>query len=534
MTINRRQGLSILALSPLVVASKLAAATDVTPPSALGCGFLSTANIVKQPVFPARNPNEFSFEDDAGIDFDVHEMQNRSEFSKAVTASASGKFGWGGGSGSFSAQLAQSFRTDDLKLTLVLSKSVRIKRFYMINPTWSPEMIDTYNGGSDVDLFLKFGNEFVQSVHTGGKMLLIYDLTFKSIEDKSSFVISAGYKDATAKLDASFSQKMENLTRNIDVKVQGAITGAISAPGIFTSGDGGGIDAPGSHTPSLGLEDKQSTELFDYFNKFEKLVQSVENHTVMQIQTKSIFDAAGSLKPRMDLHATTKTIDRGTRLDDIIDERRAKAKLMRDSARTWNPQVSNDAPSELIEIYDKLQEELEEQLYYVAMLQKESNTLTIRDATRTDVTPLPENTIPRLPKNWKIKPLVLKSKDQHFSRRVETFKRSFEETVYIPLPEHVDEEPAHVFISVGYDPLVPPYAPGHVAMITLTWCDSEKEPIMDGKGKPITIYDLVMNSDYAGSQKRDDIVLMKEKYAFISLRQSAHYVTSGVTVDVLT
>ena len=213
---------------------------------------------------------------------------------------------------------------------------------------------------------------------------------------------------------------------------------------------------------------------------------------------------------------------------------RANAKLMRDSARTWNPQVSNDAPSELIEIYDKLQEELEEQLYYVAMLQKETNTLTVRDALRADVTPLPEDAIPRLPKNWKIDPLVRQSKNQLFSRRVDTFTRPFDETIYIPLPEHVDDEPAHIFYSVGYDPLVPPYAPGHLVLITLTWCDSEKEPVMDEKGKPIVIYDVIQRSDYAGSGKWDDIVLMKGKYAFISVRHSAHYVTSSITVEVLT
>src|SRR5262249_19680594 len=191
---------------------------------------------------------------------------------------------------------------------------------------------------------------------------------------------------------ADFTHRI--LTSGIDmsVEVQGIVSGVRSAPDIF-------FEEPGvdKHTATVAPQSRQADLLLQYFSEFEEHVRNDGVAVTMLLEAEPVKNAL-NLTRNVDLtfENEAEELDRARQLDDLIDDRLSLVDYMDETARRWNPSVTQP---QIDALRSNLRAEAQ-QLASAARAIGEVRRATLGIAER-DVTPLPSNWHVR-----KLKPVV--------------------------------------------------------------------------------------------------------------------------------
>jgi len=371
-------------------------------PSDLGRGFLSTLGLPRTLILI---PDSAEWESASSIpQLTVDLIDDRSSFAKAVSWSASAKFGYTGGSASVRASMSQKYRRSQQSIDMVLTKVAHTNKHFIRDPQWRREAIDLLKKDSKA-FTTRYGDKFIKSVTLGGLLSIVYHLDFSSVEEAEDFRLDADVKYGSASGGASFHSKLLKTATRAAISLEAIASGVTNAPPVFQQTIG--VDKA---TGKIDGNDPLVTALLEYFDDFEEAVQATGGIPVLY-ELDDINNAANApTKPRIELSSRNEVLAAGADLDDVIDERMSVVTYMKNVAASWNPQV---APSDIAQLEQALaarSKTLGEAMDRVAGLTTDEVNL-----------PFLVKDVEEIPFTWNIRRLV---EMKRLAKTIESFKRA--------------------------------------------------------------------------------------------------------------
>lgn len=222
------------------------------------------------------------------IEMRVDLVETQAEFLRELSVSVEGKTKLFGVSGSLSAQLSQTYKTSRKSLCLLLAKPV-VTSTYAVN-VYQPRqtVVDDAKTLPISNFISRWGDRFVRSVTFGGMLQLIYKFDFSSEDAMSDFKLALGISGTGGSLDVNVHERIVRTAQARAVQIIGFASGVKKAPNVFTSST-----ADKHTTPAYNANDKQVGILFEYFNKFERLVAQNGGGSPLMYELASMYSLEG-------------------------------------------------------------------------------------------------------------------------------------------------------------------------------------------------------------------------------------------------
>lgn len=358
----------------------------------LGQGFLSTRGELLGKLLDLSGPGAIS-------SMNVHRQEgvydfvdDRSSLAHHLSISAHAGFGFGGGSISAESSFVRDFRKSQRHLTVLMLKKVYHRSYVPVRETWRSEALEAFQKLGAHRFMQRYGDSYVSNVVTGGLCVIVYTLTFESMEEATTFRASFDVKSAAGGGGLRFHESLLRAAVHNQVAVQFSTTGVKDTPKTANgSGESGG------NKDKMAATDKRAEELARYFDSFEEHVYEENLDVPMHTEEKSAFvaDNAPGVPGDYDLSKVRRLLGRLAATRDKVDERLSQIDYMRTRAIKWNPAVKSGEIHQLATTFADLRQRVVEA----------ADSLSRLPAADADER-MAEFAVPELPVHWAITELI--------------------------------------------------------------------------------------------------------------------------------
>ena len=268
-------------------------------------------------------------------------VDSRRTFEKALSISASGKFGGSSAHASWSESYSQSRRT----VRIAYSKRIVDTHELILQAGWSNAALAFWKEQDPLEFYLRYGDQYISEVLYGGSCTIVLSFSFENEESARAF--SGGFSSHGATMGGSISAIYNELrsARQTEISLLGSVRGVRDFPDVDYK-----LDTRTGYLQNQPVDLGTVGRVLDFFNNFEKLVLRGDEASLIGTSTLPINKLDGAPISRSVVDVNQSYEELIAKLDDefsSLDRARSDVEYMSTTAYSWNEESARTEAADL-------------------------------------------------------------------------------------------------------------------------------------------------------------------------------------------